>query len=60
VCFKLFVYLFFALSPQIGFLRRGEDGSTTLKILNPDNSGIGKQKLSTRLLLKSMIHADCS
>jgi len=39
VCFSACVCV------EIGFLRRSEDGSTSLKIINPDNSGIGRQLL---------------
>jgi hypothetical protein len=33
----LYTYLF-----QFGFLRKREDGSTSMTLLNPDNDGISK------------------
>jgi hypothetical protein len=34
----LYTYLF-----QFGFLRKREDGSTSMTLLNPDNDGISKE-----------------
>ena len=42
-----------APNSKIGFLRRRDDGSTTLRILNPSNDGVGKSRGDVRTSFSS-------
>ena len=39
---------------QFGFLRKREDGSTSMTLLNPDNDGISKALFLVHLLLREI------